>query len=110
MWIQVEDSIAFNTRAMIASITVQDFVNFASGSAKEFFELFRRGIDPNVAEVELRSILEAVYPDAKNWTLFQCGFSMSRQALEVVVAHPSFPLSRVGSELQRVDRQSRDDS
>ena len=101
-WIKIEDSIAAPLRACIATIALPDFVHYSRRPAYMMFTLFQRGTNPQVAESLARECLEQMYEQAKHWTILQIGFSMSRQAVEVVVQHPSFDVVSVGNELLRL--------
>lgn len=91
-WIKIEDSIAFGNRAAIAAISVRDFVNHSGRNSRDFFELLRTGVSPELMETELRNILIAMFPkqQAKDWVMFQCGFNMPSQSIHIAVSHPSF--------------------
>lgn len=105
-WIKVEESIATPLRARIATITQCDFVNNTRRPVHTFFNMFQRGFNIETAEAIARECLEAMYQDAKHWTLLQIGFAMSRQAIEVVVQHSSFDVTPPGMELPRVVSES----
>lgn len=99
MWINLETCIPFPSRAAIATISVQDFVNHSGRHSLDFFELIRSGVSPERIEPVLRQILLAKFPQSKDWVMLQCGFNMPSQSIHIAVEHPSFDPVPLGYEL-----------